>query len=393
MSQAARIAAALAMTIGATVAQAQITFDPAVGYAASTNPEGVALADFGGDGRPDLAVTADAPNRVLVRMGTGGGLFGAPAAVALAGGSGPHSLVAVNVDNDSDMDLVVTLQNTDQVQFLVNSAGVLAAGATADVDSTEPRFLAAGDLDGNGFADIVTANRAGNSVSVLLNSAGVLGAAAVYALGGEARGVALGDVDGDQRLDIVVANNDGRAVEVLLNLPASPGVFTPGPSLPVGAQLRPDGVDVADLDGDGDADVLTATSGNGLNLATVFFNLGAGSFGGATSFPAGGLNPGAVLAADLDRDGRRDIVLANQDSATVTILRNLGAGSFAGAFPLAVGTNPQDLAAADLDLNGSLDLACANQDSSSVSVLLNSSVAFADGFESGNLSHWTIVSP
>jgi len=384
-------AAALALT--AAAAHAQIGFAPQVTYGAATQPDGLAFADFSGDGRPDLAVTADGPDRVEIRTNTGGGTFGAPVSVLVGGGSSPHSLAAVNIDNDGDMDLVVTLQNTDQVRLLINTNGVLAAGAATGVGGSEPRYLAVADLDGNGFADVVTSNRGSLDLSVMLNTGGTLGAPAVYSIGGETRGVALADVDGDPLRDIVIADHDGRTVEVLLNLPGSPGVFTPGPSLSVGAQLRPDGVAVADLDGDGDRDVAAATSGNGLDFATVFLNQGAAVFGPATHFAAGGVNPGATVAADFDLDGRIDLALANQDSGNVSVLRNLGAGAFAAGVPMAAGTNPQALVAADLDLNGAPDLGCANQDSNTVSVYRNTSVPFADGFESGNTSHWSVVVP
>jgi hypothetical protein len=387
------LAAALALALSAAAAHAQISFAPQVTYAAATQPDGVAFADINGDGRPDLAATADGPDRVLLRLNTGGGVFGAAVPVPVGAGTGAHSLATLNIDNDADVDLVVTLQNTNQVRVLVNTGGVLTAGASTGVGGTEPRMLAVADLDGNGFVDVVTSNRASGDISVLLNSAGVLGAPALYAIGVEPRGVALADVDGDLLPDIVVGEHDGRTVEVLLNLPGSPGVFTPGPSLSVGAQFRPDGVDVADLDGDGDRDVVAATSGNGLNFATVFFNQGGAVFGPATNFAAGGVNPGAVVAADFDLDGRRDIALANQDSANLSVLRNLGGGAFAAGVPMAAGTNPQALVAADLDLNGAPDLGCANQDSDTVSVYRYTSVLFADGFESGNASHWSAVVP
>jgi hypothetical protein len=381
----------LATSLAATAAAAQISFAAAVNYAAATQPDGVAIAQLGGNNRPDLAVTADAPDRVEIRLNDGAGAFGAPVPVPTGAGTGPHSIAALNVDNDGDVDLVVTLQGSDQVRILLNTAGVFALGAATAV-GTEPRFLAAGDLDGNGFTDIVTSNRNSLDVSVLLNSAGVLGAAAPYAIGGEPRGVAIARIDGDGLPDLAVADHDGRTVEVFFNNPSAPGVFVAGPSLSLGPDLRPDGVAVEDLDGDGDRDVVTGSSGNGLNFATVFFNQGNGTFGGANNFAAGAVNPGSVVAVDFDRDGRRDLALANQDSGSVTVLRNLGGGNFAAAVAFAVGAGPQGLVAADVDFSGGLDLACANQDSNTVSVLRNTAVLFADGFASGDTSHWSSVS-
>ena len=393
MSRSAALAAVLAAALSATAASAAISFAPAVNYAAATQPDGVALAQFGGNDRPDLAVTADAPDRVEIRLNNGAGSFGAPVAVPTGAGTSPHSLAALNIENDGDIDLVVTLQSTNQVRFLVNNAGVFSLGAATGVGGTEPRWVAVGDLDGNGFTDVVTSNRTSGDISVLLNSGGVLGAPAIYSVDADPRAVALGRVDGDALLDIVVSGHDGRTVQVLLNNPSAPGVFLTGPSLSTGAQLRPDGVDVEDVDGDGDQDVIAGTSGNGLNFATVFFNQGGGTFGPATNFPAGAQNPGSVLVADLDRDGRRDIALAAQDSGVIAVLRNLGGGTFAAAATLPVGTNPQSLVGVDVDFNGGLDLACVNQSSNTASVLLNRAVLFADGFASGNTSHWSAVVP
>jgi len=384
----------LVLGLAGGTAQAQIAFEPPATYAASTNPDGVAFGDFGGDGAPEMAVTLDAPDRVEIRTNNGSGSFGAPVSVLVGAGTGPHSIVAVNVDNDADLDLVVTLQGTDQIRVLTNSAGVLTAGPSISVGASEPRYLAAGDLDGNGFVDVVTSNRTSLDVSVLLNSAGGFGAAATYSVGGEPRGVALADVDGDQLLDIVVSNHDDRQVEIFLNLPGSPGVFTPGPVLSVGPQLRPDGVAVADLDGNGHRDVVAGTSGNGLNFASVFFNQGGAVFGGAVNLATGGVNPGSVVLADFDRDGRRDLAVLNQDSNNLSVRRNLGAGSFGAPSLLPVGTNPQSLVGDDVDINGAADLACVNQDSNSVTVYLDDSgTLLADGFESGDTSHWSVVVP
>jgi hypothetical protein len=148
---------------------AQIAFAPATDYPVGTSPAGVALADFNGDGRPDMAVTGDAPDRVSILLNTGTGTFGPASDLALAGGSSPHALVAIDVDNDNDLDLVVTLKNVNDIQILVNTGGTFSLGATTAVGGLLPRAIVAADLDGNGFKDVVTSNRDSNNVSVLLN--------------------------------------------------------------------------------------------------------------------------------------------------------------------------------------------------------------------------------
>lgn len=388
-----KTAAAIALLLVAGRLDAQIAFNPAVDYPVGATPAGIALADFNGDQMPDMAVTADAPDRIGILLNTGSGAFGAASNVLLDGGSSPHAVVAVDVDNDGDLDLVVTRKNVDDVQILVNSGGSFALGSITAVGGLSPRAIFAADLDGNGYKDVVTANRDSDNVSVLLNSAGVFAAAVTYAVGGEPRGLTLADFNGDRATDIAVACNNDRRVDVLVN--NGSGGFGAPANLSVGPEVRPDGVTAADLDHDGDMDIAAASSGAVLNVAAVFLNTGGGTFAGAVGYPVGGTNPGGIVAGDLDVDGLLDLATANQDSANLSSLPGLGAGAFGPAVIAGVGTTPEVVAKHDLDGNGSLDLVTVNRDSNSVSVLLNqiSATIFEDGFESGTILAWSAATP
>lgn len=388
-----KTAATITLLLITATAGAQIAFAPATDYPVGTSPAGVALADFNGDGRPDLAVTGDAPDRVSILLNTGAGTFGPANDLALAGGSSPHAVVAIDVDNDNDLDLVVTRKNVDDIQILVNTGGAFSLGATTDVVGLLPRAIVAADLDGNGFKDVVTSNRDSNNVSVFLNTSGAFAAAVIYAVGGEPRGLTLGDFNGDLLLDIAVACNDDRRVDVLSNIGG--GAFGPPSSLSVGPNVRPDGVTTGDFDRDGDMDIAAASSGVGFDIADVFLNTGAGAFAGAVEYPVGGSNPGGIVAADLDVDGVLDLAAANQDSANVSALRGLGAGNFGAAVITNVGITPEAVSTHDLDGNGALDLVTVNRDSNNVSVLLNLNTAllFDDDFESGTIAAWSAAVP
>jgi hypothetical protein len=125
----------------------------------------------------------------------------------------------------------------------------------------------------------------------------------------------------------------------------------------------------ANLDGDTDID-LAVTAGDAAGFVAVYLN-NNGVFSGPTVFPVGGANPSAIVAADLDLNGRNDLVVTNEGSGTVSILPNNGAGGFGAATILPVGTHPDQLAAADLDGNTSADLAVTSRDSSITTVFLN----------------------
>jgi len=387
------IIAALTYLALAVTANAQIGFSSTINYPVGTNPSGVAIGNVAGSALADLVVTTDNPDAVKVLVNLGSGTFGTPVTVTMAGGSGPQSVVLIDVDGDLDLDAVVTRKNIDDVQILTNTAGVLTPGATTSVGGSLPRDIVSGDLDGNGSPDVVTSNRDSDDISVLLNTGGSYSSAVVYSVGARPRGIFLADFNGDQRLDIAVASQDDRRIDVLFN--QGSGVFGSAITLSVGPDLRPDGVVAADFDRDGDVDIAVSTSGDALNLATVFLNTGSGSFAAAISYAVGGTDPGGMAAADLDIDGYPDLATANQGSANVSTLRNLGAAAFETASLFTVGTTPEVVAPGDLDGNGSADLVAVNRDSGNVTVLLNQATAlvFSDGFESSDTSAWSSVTP
>lgn len=389
----------IAVTVlSAGAANAQTPFNPAVSYAIGPSPGGVALADFNGDGLRDMAVTSDAANdaldKVSILLNIGGGAFGPPTDVFMgdiSGGTGPHGLAAFDVDNDLDLDLVVSLKKIDSIQVLINTAGAFSLGARVDTAGILPRDVVTGDLDGNGFADVVTSNRDSNNVSVLLNGSGVFAAAVTYDVAIGPRGLTLDDFNGDQVLDIAVAGGSDREVSMLLN--SGSGTFAAAVGLSVGGDLRPDSVTAWDFDRNGSVDIAASTSGGIGDFVSIFLNAGSASFPGRSDYPAGGVNPSGITAADFDIDGLTDLAVANQDSATASFLPNLGGAAFGTPATSAVGTSPQAVANADLDGNGSQDLAVVNTDSGTVSVLLNqgTGLVFANGFESGTTDGWSAV--
>lgn len=379
--------------LGIHPALAAIGFDTAVDIAIGLQPSGVAVADFNGDKRLDLAVTSDQPDKVSILLSTGGGSFAAPVNVQVGTGTAPHGIAAADFDDDTDLDLVVSLKNSDSVVLLINSAGAFTLGTATLVNGTLPRDLIVADVDGNGFPDVVTANRDSNDVSVLLNSSGTLAAGVAYAAGTEPRGLGFGHFNDDALLDLAVAANDSRQVSLLLG--AGSGTFGAPVALSLGTDLRPQGVVVADLDRNGLADIATSSSGDAFEGVSIFRQTAAGTFAARADFPGDGVNPDGIVAADLDLDGWPDLATADDGSNQVSVLRNLGTGAFDTAVAFAVGTTPNPLAAGDLDGNGSPDLVTANRDSADISLLfnVNSGLIFSDGFESGDTSSWSSKVP
>ncbi|HEX2838459.1 MAG TPA: VCBS repeat-containing protein [Phycisphaerales bacterium] len=342
-----------------------VSFVPAAPILAAQRPSGVAIADFTGDGRADIAVTVDTPDRVLMFAGNADGTFAAPTTRVLPNGAGAGDIVAIDADGDTDMDIAVCYQNLAQVQVLTNTAGVFALGPTATV-GTNPRGIRAANIDGDGDTDLAVVNRDSGTVSVLTNTGAGFTVASQNA-GTDPWALAFGDTDGDGDGDMAVASHGDRVVRLFSN---SAGVFAPGATLAVPNNDRPGGVAIAHIAGSALPEVLATSDDNGAGFVSVFANTG-GVFAGGVRFPTLGQNSGPVMAVDVDLDADMDVVVANSDSGNISVLLNLGTGALGGAVLLGTGAGPTALDAGSVNAGVMPDLVVANRDANTVTVLLN----------------------
>lgn len=383
-------------------------------------PSGVVAADFDGDGQDDLAATTSerhGPEEtwrfhdgVSVLLSQSDGSYsdaiyyplgfevrsynnGTPVPCCLfprVGEDGAVDVTAADLNGDGFPDLAAVNVTTASVSVLMNTGtGAFAPPVTyrledpADfTDNRSPRAIADVDLDGDGDVDLVTANARG-TVSVLDNTGvGVYQekSASPYATNSsDVEGLAVGDVDGDGDPDVVTANDRPEDVSVLRN--DGNGGLSPQANSPYAidsASSSPVAVDVADLDGDRHADVVTANEGSHdvsvlLSDSTASLTLQSGS-----PYTVGS-NPVDVKLtnADPDQDGDTDVVTANSGSANVTLLLNDGSANLSEetSSPYKTQKKPLSLAVGKLDRPGSSgndpDLGVANARSQSLSVFLN----------------------
>ncbi len=335
------------------------SFGAATNFAAGSGPIAVAVGDFNGDGKLDLAVANNSSANVSVLLGAGSGNFGAP--MNLSVGSQPLAVAAADFNGDGKLDLAVANNN---VVMLGDGTGGFGAPIpfTSGAGSNS---IAVGDFNVDGKLDIAVSNGQGNNVSVSLgNGTGGFGAATNFAVGINPVSISGGDFNGDGKLDLVTTNNGSGNLSVLLGNGA--GGFAAASNLTV--VTTPSFVAVADFNGDGKLDF--AVSDSGTNTVTVFPGTGAGGIGLGTSFVVG-TAPLSVTVGDFNGDGKLDLVTANNNGSDLSVLLGDGAGSFAAAVNFPITGNPKYVAVADFNGDSKVDLAVANFSSNNASVLLN----------------------
>lgn len=352
------------------------TFAPQQAIAVGGQPNGLLARDLDGDGPLDLIVAERDARSVRVLFGDGAG--GVRETVAWPAGFAAWIVSLAELDGDGRDDLVVTnmgdqgsLASDRTVSVLRGLPGggfLSCARATAAAGS---RSVAVGDLDGDGLRDLVVANQGPGTVSVFLQdrtSPGRFLAPTAYPAGGGAAGLAIADLDGDGALDVAVASSLGGSVSLLFQDPTRPGVLRPAVARSVSGTPRD--VEAADLDGDGRVDLVVACDG-ALRVEVLLQTPGApGSFGAPAAFGTGQCDPESLALTDLDSDGRLDVVCGGPDGARIAVLLADPAfpGRFRTATELTAASAPMSVAVADLDGDGTLDVFSANRDTNDVSV-------------------------
>ncbi|WP_353063690.1 FG-GAP-like repeat-containing protein [Tunturibacter psychrotolerans] len=346
------------------------------------NPQSVAVADFNGDGKADLAISVysifSSRSVVSILLGNGDGTFTTAPAVPVTG-MNAGSIVAGDFNGDGKPDFVITLpDNNALLVMLGNGDGTFTQGQKI-TDADIPFFVTTGDFNADGKADLAVANPSGRNVTVLLgNGDGTFTTVSTPALSGVPVSIAVGDFNGDGNADLAVADEESNTVTVLLG--KGDGTFTETASSPATGS-DPLSIVTGDFNGDGNADLAVANGDN--DSVTILLGVGDGTFTPGAAMPATGSLPYSVAVGDFNGDGKADLATSNVGSNTATVFLGNGDGTFTMAASPPAGSDPLFAAVGDFNGDGFADLVAINNNTNSATVLLSQLTEMATATVSG----------
>lgn len=365
-----------------TVAAA-VEFSNPISYAAGINPVAIVTGDFNGDGKPDLAVvnqgdgTTTNPGSVSILLGKGDGTF--QAAVEYAAGQSPNSIAVADFNGDGKLDLAVAnqglvLQAIDgSVSILLGKGDGTFQAAVDYAAGKIPYSIAAGDFNGDGKPDLAVVNVANSqtatqidgNLSILLGIGdGTFQPAVDYQPCPSPSSVQLADLNHDGKLDVIALEDSSIGPSGVM-LGNGDGTFQSALAFSAGGQ----GV-LGDFDHDGNLDLVLGPR--------ILLGNGDGTFQPAVGITGLNFLSHIELATDVNGDGKLDLVglqsflclFSHCGNPASLILLGRGDGTFVSApanFPSGV------IPKASADFNGDKlpDLAAIH--SGMVNILLNTS--------------------
>ncbi len=404
------------------------TFADAVNYATPgqrTAREHVAV-DMNGDGFLDIVQSNTNDDSLYVFLNSGTGTFSSVTGFGATGHMG--ALAFADVDSDNDMDIVTTDGTNNVIRFYQNNGnGVLSAGAGYNVGTT-PVDLEFAGFSGSG-PDVMVVNQGSDNTTTWYSPSGIeFGSFNTQSVGDEPATIAIGDLDNDNDLDAVVGNNVSQTLSFQIETTSSASSDV-AHSESYTYSLAPtyaNDVKLADMDGDGDLDIVTAnqdgtfsvienyegglvtasTPSNGsldvavdsditftfdesVNSATITSSTVSvtgsisGLIAGAFSYDGGSntatFNPTSDFVAGetitlMVTDGVENTVgtpLAAGFTSSFKVATDNTAGAFASKVDYTSGDQAQAIIQADLNADGYPDIIVANYNASNIEVFLN----------------------
>ena len=332
-----------------------------------TNADGansVTAADLDGDGDVDLASAGFVDDTIAwYENDAGDGSAWTPTNISTVK-DGASSIRAGDVDGDGDVDLASASLFAGDIDWYENTAGNASAWTADDVDLNVlgANSVAMGDLDGDGSLDLVSTGSGNDTIAWYRNTNGdgtAWAEANVSTAVDGPRSVTVADLDVDGDSDLVSTGSTDNSVTWHENTAGNATAWTGVDITTTASQAA--SATTGDLDGDGDLDVASASQGDN----TIRKHQNAIPARSTPSWDRNDIDPlndgsGSVTPVDIDGDGDLDLASAQTGGEMISVHENTGGdGSTWTETDYPAGNNPDALVAGDLDGDGDMDLAAA----------------------------------
>jgi len=377
---------------------AALAFTPPVHYDVGGRPADIAAADLNGDRRLDLV--ASAGGGISVFIATGPGRFAPAASTSLE--HRPGAIAVADLDGDGAPDIVTAGLDGTVTVLLGDGTGAFTAKGTFPTGPV-PTDVVIGDVTGDGVADVATADRAGDGVSILKgDGAGGLLPPLDLPVGSDCSSLLGEDFNRDGTMDLAYTRYSWEEYAGFgVVLADGAGGFTPMGTYETGGQdALPSGLALGEVNGDDMPDIAVLQSNEGDGRTFTFLGDGLGLFIGAswTQF-SGDVSVSGLAVADLNQDGRGDVVTSGYRPGYVTsdgssrvvppgppriyVMLSTTSSTNEGVFykptSFLAGRTPGELLLADLNGDGKADLATTDVKTRSVSVRMNGALPVLTG--------------
>jgi len=340
----------------------------------SSELQSVAVDDFNRDNILDLVITYDRSNTIDIYIGYGNGTFKKSLTYKLRKKSRPISVVVNDINHDKIVDLIVVDRTWNCLAILFGNGNGTFKNAIYISTGPEPFRIATGDINNDTWIDIVVAYN-DRDILVLFNyddNNGTFLSQRIYSTGPETDpyNIILADLNNDKILDIAVSDYGDGNGHISVFFGYGNGNFTLMTSYSTGWNSDPRMIGVCDFNHDNLLDLAI----NYQNIDTIGIRLQQKNepFGPMILFSTGNnSHPESIVVEDFNNDNQSDIVIANTQSNTIGIFLGFGNGSFGEQqiYTLGNNTRPCSIASGHFNNDTYLDLVVANYETNTITIL------------------------